>query len=375
MDGVIFLRGEGDELTELREEPFESEDVLQRLLASHPALLSGSQINPAEPRRWLLVRREAGIPSAELAGDHWYVDHLLLDQDGVPTLVEVKRSDDSRIRREVVGQMLDYAANAVLHWPVETIRHFFESRCEEEGVDSTDALMKVLEPGEEPERFWQSVKTNLQAGKLRLLFVADQIPVELRRVVEYLNAQMDSTEVLAVELKQYSGERLITLVPTVIGHTADAQRRKGGTGARNKWDEGSFFGTLERDDPASVDMARTILEWARSHVSRVWWGEGKQYGSFVPILDRNGRKHQLFAVWTYGYVEIYFYWYQYKAPFDDEAKRRELLARLNSIRGVDLPDDSITRRPSIPLPVLSGEAERKSFLQTFDWVVDEIQRT
>ena len=28
-----------------------------------------------------------------------------------PTLVEVKRSSDTRIRREVVGQMLDYAAN------------------------------------------------------------------------------------------------------------------------------------------------------------------------------------------------------------------------------------------------------------------------
>jgi hypothetical protein len=33
------------------------------------------------------------------------------DQNAVPTLVEVKRSSDTRIRREVVGQMLDYAAN------------------------------------------------------------------------------------------------------------------------------------------------------------------------------------------------------------------------------------------------------------------------
>jgi hypothetical protein len=32
----------------------------------------------------------------------------------VPTLLEVKRSSDTRIRREVVGQMLDYAANGVV---------------------------------------------------------------------------------------------------------------------------------------------------------------------------------------------------------------------------------------------------------------------
>jgi hypothetical protein len=36
-----------------------------------------------------------------------------LDQDAILTIVEVKRSTDTHVRREVVGQMLDYAANAV----------------------------------------------------------------------------------------------------------------------------------------------------------------------------------------------------------------------------------------------------------------------
>jgi hypothetical protein len=55
------------------------------------------------------------------------VDHLFVDQDAVPTLVEVKRSSDTRIRREVVGQMLDYAANAVVYWPLERLRATFEA--------------------------------------------------------------------------------------------------------------------------------------------------------------------------------------------------------------------------------------------------------
>ena len=42
----------------------------------------------------------------------------------MPTLVEVKRSSDTRIRREVVGQMLHYAANAV----VKRLRHLDGSR-------------------------------------------------------------------------------------------------------------------------------------------------------------------------------------------------------------------------------------------------------
>jgi hypothetical protein len=63
-----------------------------------------------DPRRFLLVRREAPVPDRENGGIRWSIDHLFLDQDAIPTLVEVKRSSDTRIRREVVGQMLDYAA-------------------------------------------------------------------------------------------------------------------------------------------------------------------------------------------------------------------------------------------------------------------------
>ncbi len=55
------------------------------------------------------------------------MDHLFVDQAGVPTIVEVKRSSDARIRREVVGQMLDYAANAVVYWNLDHLRAMFES--------------------------------------------------------------------------------------------------------------------------------------------------------------------------------------------------------------------------------------------------------
>src|SRR5215470_14796415 len=96
----------------MREQAYDSEDLLQALLAKYPNLLAGDQL-AGSPRRWLLVRREAGIPDREAGGARWSLDHLFIDQEAVPTLVEVKRSDDTRIRREVVGQMLDYAATAL----------------------------------------------------------------------------------------------------------------------------------------------------------------------------------------------------------------------------------------------------------------------
>jgi hypothetical protein len=74
--------------------------------------MPGELVDPQRPRRWLLVTREAGIAlPGGAGGSRWSLDHLFLDQDGIPTLVEVKRASDPRGRREVVAQMLDYAAS------------------------------------------------------------------------------------------------------------------------------------------------------------------------------------------------------------------------------------------------------------------------
>lgn len=57
---------------EMREQSYDSEALLQTLLARYPNLLAGDQIGGTAPRRWL------------------------------------------------VGQMLDYAANGVAYWPMES---------------------------------------------------------------------------------------------------------------------------------------------------------------------------------------------------------------------------------------------------------------
>ena len=60
-------------------------------------------------------------------------------------------------------------------------------------------------PEQSEDSFWLQVKTNLEAGRIRLLFVADAIPIELRRIIEFLNKQMDPAEVLGLELRQFEG--------------------------------------------------------------------------------------------------------------------------------------------------------------------------
>ncbi len=126
-DSIYLMSGE--ELVEMRNQPYESEDLLQELLAKHPDLLAGSQINADVPRRWLLVRRELGVPGGEGEASRFSLDHLFIDQDAIPTLVEVKRSTDTRLRREVVWQMLDYATNGSKYWPPDSLEAGVKARC------------------------------------------------------------------------------------------------------------------------------------------------------------------------------------------------------------------------------------------------------
>jgi hypothetical protein len=119
---AIYLISDSGELRRVEHQRYANEDILQELIAKHPDLLAGDQIDADAPPRWLLIRREAAIPDSVDGGDRWSVDHLLLDQFGMPTFVEVKRSTDPRIRREVIGQMLDYVANAQTYWPTGRMR-------------------------------------------------------------------------------------------------------------------------------------------------------------------------------------------------------------------------------------------------------------
>lgn len=371
--GIYLLRGE-DELVEMAEQPYDSEDILQALIARFPSLLAGDQYGTGAPRRWLLIGREAALPDTKDGGGRWSVDHLFFDQDAVPTLVEVKRSSDTRIRREVIGQMLDYAANAVVYWPVERLRELFIRQAERAGHDPEQLVADAVGPETDVEDFWEQANENLRSGKIRLVFVADQIPTELRRVIEFLNSQMIA-EVLGIEVKQYVGEGVKTLVPRVIGQTAEVEARKGQrslTSSGRRWDEESLFTDLEARRGADESRAaRDLYDWTREQGMRAAFGAGKQDGSWTPVVLANGRDYPALALYSYGRCEVQFQHLLARPPFDNEAMRLELLRRVNEIPGVSFGPEVITKRPSIPTAVLASNPRALDQLKAvLRWVAE-----
>lgn len=377
MGGSIYLLQADERLVEMTEQPYDSEDFLQHLLASYPNLLAGEQMDGSSPRRWLLVSRELALPSEEGSGGRWSVDHLFLDQDAIPTVVEVKRSSDSRIRREVVGQMLDYAANAVVYWPIEVVRARYEANCAVDGRDPNEDIgMLLRDSSTDSEQFWIQAKTNLQAGKIRLVFVADVIPPELRRIVEFLNTQMNPAQVLAVEIKQYAGQGLTALVPRVVGQTAQAGSKSGSATTKRLSDHTSFLQDVAQQKGAGEEEAAAlILDWAATNALRVRWGVGNCYIGYDAKPGYKDKPYWLLSLYSNAILYVHFSDLMGRPPFADEGKRRELLDRLNEIRGVIIGEDKLMRYPSIRLSVLHDHTALQQLLAAFDWALREIHST
>ena len=380
MAGGIYLIQDDDRLVEMMEQPYDSEDQLQDLLVTYPNLIAGDQIDRATARKWLLISREVAAPSDEETAVQWSLDHLFIDQDAIPTLVDVRRTPNANIRQKVVGQSIDYAANAVVYWPIDSIIALFEANCRDRGRDPEQIFEDFLGVDANEDQFWQKVKTNLQAGKIRLVFVAEEISAEMRRVVEFLNEQMDPVEVFALEIKQYvSEDGLRTLVPRVIGQTAEAQQKKSSTTReRRRWDESSFFAELKaRRGAEEAQMAREIYLWAKNQEPEVQihWGTGDIYGGLAVQLPQNGRKpYQLFTVDIAGKIEISAHNYGSQPPFSSEENWLELRNKLSSI-GLSLPTEPGERRsPSLTLFTLQDESAMNQVMETFDWVIQEIKR-
>jgi hypothetical protein len=272
----------------------------------------------------------------------------------------------------VIGQILDYAANAVSYWTIEEIKYRFEESCKVLNQDVDLALSDFLQNELEPDIFWETAKTNLKAGKIRMLIIADTIPKELQRIIEFLNEQMVPAEILGVEIKQFIGQDLKTLVPRVIGLTSNAQTVKGKQhGLEQHWTEETFFAELlTQRGEREATTARKLVDWIKPKVTYFYYGVGRR-GSLAPILKLRNKNIFCFALWTGGSVEIYFQHMKTRPPFDNEAKRKELLDKLNLITGLNTPLDKISARPNFPIRLLVELVELNKFIEAFNWYFKE----
>lgn len=211
---TIFAIDVSGSLVELNPSPYEKEKVLESLIAKYPRVLGVDIGSGDEDRRWLLIDQQFRIPRTQFP-----IDLLFVDQDGIPTIVEVKRASNREIRRDVVGQIVQYGASIVANVDVVALQDAFSRRCESGGKSSEKELDDFLLGPHMADEFWEKVRNNLATGRIRMIVVADEIPTELRETLEFLNEQMPLTEVLAIAIAQYThkSQSIRVLAPQIIG--------------------------------------------------------------------------------------------------------------------------------------------------------------
>lgn len=315
----IFLVGKekGERLIPMVETTYPKEEIVQELLAQYWDLLPGDQIDPDSPRRWLLVSREVGVPGGKDEGGHWSLDHLFLDQDGIPTFVECKLAANPEVRRTVVAQMLEYAANGIAYWEMEKLIEAAKKEAEKRNDTLEHEVLQLIRKDDPAavEQYWQDVAENLREGKVRLVFVTEEAPKELRRLVEFLNDKMaPDVKVCIVEIKQFiregetSGEAQRALVSRAIGVIEPKPP------APNLLTRSDF---LAKCRPEAREFFETVLDKAEAKGHYVYWG---QTGFSVRAHLSDGTLGSL----AYGFSsgEFKFYSGQGGLPLSEEQSKR-----------------------------------------------------
>ncbi len=182
--------------------------------------------------------------------------------------------------------MLEHAANGQRYWTKELMLGY-AAEAAGKRQQSLDKLVKDLGPDNEEaaDGLFDRVVANLREGQVRLIFFLEDAPAELASIVDFLNKQMERSEVLLVEARQYRDGKLTVVVPTLYGYTEQARQVKKvvttTAGARRKWDLESFFDELNHQlPPADVAVVRKVFDLAGPGRYGVNWGTGARRGSF-----------------------------------------------------------------------------------------------
>ena len=217
-----------------------SENALRDLLFAQPAILPVSEIDPAVGPL-APIARELNVPGVGR------IDALLADGRGHLVIVECKLWRNPQARREVVGQILDYA-RALARFSYEDLQREISSATGRKG-NVLYEIVRGLGGALDEARFVDQISRNLAAGRFLLMVVGDGITEGTQRIGEYLQAQPGlAFDFALVEMAEYrfddGGTDRVIVQPRVLARTAVIER----TVIRNE--AGPLIITDLRDEPA-----------------------------------------------------------------------------------------------------------------------------
>ena len=152
------------------------ESQLQDLLFRHPEALPLVAIDAAYA--------EAVPICKELATPSGYVDALYANRLGRLTIAEFKLWRNPQARREVIGQILDYAKD-LASWGYEDLQREVSKRLGRHG-NALYELVRAHDPDLNEAKFGDNVARHLRRGEFLLLIVGDGIQEGAANIVDFV---------------------------------------------------------------------------------------------------------------------------------------------------------------------------------------------
>jgi hypothetical protein len=310
---------------------YKDETQLQAFLAEYPTMIPFEDVSEGilHPR---VMLREVGLPGSGST------DIVGIDEAGGITILECKLATNPEVKRKVIGQVLEYAAY-LWRKPYGFLDEVSQARLGKplaeamKGSLDDEALQDWEETG-----FVRAVSDRLLSGDFRIVVAVDAINDELRQTIEYLTEGPSRLQIYALELTYFASGDQEILVPHLYGSIVAAAVPSRAT---SMWDAERFFADArQRDLPDDVvTRMESLLEFAGETASTVYWGRGKETGSFTYYVLRDDRVFSLFSVFSDGRLVVNFGFLKEKLPTSLLATYRESLRRIPSMKDLPMRED------------------------------------
>ncbi|ACB84393.1 hypothetical protein [Natranaerobius thermophilus] len=294
------------------------ENWIQELIRKYPNILPVADIeaifDPLIP-----IGRE--VPTNSGA-----IDNMFINTEGYLTIVETKLWRNPEARREVVGQIIDYAKE-VCEWSFDELNervkaYNYNYHGTRAGIIET---IRKHNPEINESELVDSICKNMQRGRFLLLIVGDGIRESVEEMVNYLNQTPSILFTLAlVELQMYKLDQNDYLViPQIITRTreitravvkidgvsidkvevdVDTSEDKSKKKKRRKLDEEEFYEKLsEHVSEENIDFVKRIFEDMQNLGCIIQW---RQSSAMIRLKDPSGTKQKftMFGISTNGEI-------------------------------------------------------------------------
>lgn len=307
-------------------------DTINHLFVHHPRILPGTQIQPGslDPPHFV------HILTPLVLGPH-RIDHVFLDQFGSLTLVRLATDFDPSMARAWMGMTIEILSTWFASMTPRELQNQMESYWASNNIRIARIIHELWPEGRTIDAFWENVRLRMEAGYLRFILAMPQVPPPLTFMMEFLNARMQSVQIMGLELRLFGDESSsMLLVPRIVGAS-----RHGDAGEPPEtfiWTPGRIENAIAAvADPLLSRRLQRVLEWV---VSRQLYmpGTTQEYPAFG-MRGLSGERLLTFDM--AGNMHLFFHEINL---LDSILKRDDLLLSLRNLALLD-PGLDLKRKP------------------------------